>query len=390
MIEFRPTGDPIAAPRRAGQTMKVYINDIVVKDRYRKDKGDIDALMNSIKELGLLQPIGITKDNILVFGERRLTACFALGWAEIDARVVDVPSIVEGEFSENELRKQFTPSERLSIAEAVDRVVGRRQGTRTDIVNFSDKKKQRLSLVQNDASGNEPDRSKELPANWPEVEDGKESRDAVAKLAGFSSTQQMRRTAKVVEDGAPELIAALDAGEVAYSKAADLANLTKPEQVVSLAGEKADREAREEAERALLQEVAQHKLYHPANAYTEYLEKHKKRPDRETAAGIGRLLGCQVKADDGTMQPPKTKAQKASEQEARSLRKEEEAIRLQCRSVTSAVGYLANCKDDPTEVIRMIDRWEAPAIIENIEHAVEWLTRFAKEWRIHVQENNAK
>ncbi|MEH3109028.1 MAG: ParB N-terminal domain-containing protein [Agrobacterium cavarae] len=353
--------------------MKVNINDIVVKDRYRKDKGDIEGLMKNISELGLLQPIGITKDNVLVFGERRLTACFALGWSEIDARVVDVPSIVEGEFSENELRKQFTPSERVAIAEAVERVIGRRQGTRTDIVSLQEKRSER-----------------QLVANRPQVPPSTKTRDTVANIAGFKNAKQMERAAKVVGDGAPELIAALDKGEVAYSKAAEIANLTKPEQVVSLAGEKVDREAREEAEAALLQEVAQHKLYHAANAYTDYIENHKKRPDRETAAGIGQLLGCQVRADDGTMQPPKTKAQKASEQEARSLRKEEEAIRLQCRSVTSAVGYLANCKDDPTEVIRMIDRWETPAIIENIEHAVEWLTRFAKEWRTHVQENNTK
>ncbi|WP_313609333.1 ParB/RepB/Spo0J family partition protein [Rhizobium sp.] len=351
--------------------MKVTINDIIVKDRYRKDKGDIEGLMNSIKDIGLLQPIGITKDNILVFGERRLTACFALGWDEIDARVVDVPSIIEGEFSENEVRKAFTPTERLAIAEAVEREVGKRQGSRTDVISFTDRKKELLGVR-------------------PQVKDGELTRDFAAKAAGFTSEKQRRRTEKIVKDGAPILVEAVDKGDVAITRAADIANLTKPEQIVSLAGEKADREVREEAEAALLHEVAQHKLYHPANAYTDYIEKHKKRPDRETAAGIGKLLGCQVKADDGTMQPPKTKAQKASEQEARSLRKEEEAIRLQCRSVTSAVGYLANCKSDPAEVIRMIDRWETPAIIENIEHAVEWLTRFAKEWRIHVQENNAK
>ncbi|KRA63127.1 ParB/RepB/Spo0J family partition protein [Rhizobium sp. Root651] len=364
MIEFRPIGDPVAAPRRAGQTMKVNISDIIIRDRYRKDYGDIEALAESIKNEGLLQPIGITENNVLVFGERRLRACEAyLRWQEIDVRVVNVRSIVEGEFAENEVRKQFTPSERLAIAASVQKEIGNRQGGDRKTIDFQ---AARLSGLKGD------------------------SRTIVAKKAGFTSHSQMERTAKVIGEGDPELVKALDRGEIAVSKAAEIANLTKPEQVVSLHGEKVAREAREEAEAALLQEVAQHKLYHPANAYTDYIEKHKKRPDRETAAGIGKLLGCQVKAADGTMQPPKTKAQKASEQEARSLRKEEEAIRLQCRSVTSAVGYLANCTDDPVEVIRMIDRWETPAIIENIEHAVEWLTRFAKEWRIHVQENNAK
>ncbi|MDE1991673.1 MAG: hypothetical protein KGI75_04185 [Rhizobiaceae bacterium] len=185
-------------------------------------------------------------------------------------------------------------------------------------------------------------------------------------------------------------MAAIDNGEVAVSHAADLANLTAPEQVVSLQGKKADREAREEAEAALLDEMCRYKLYHPGNAYTEYVEKHRKRPDRETAADIGRLLGGQVKADDGTMQPPKSKMQKDSEREARSLRKEEEGVRLQCRSITAAIGYLGYCKDDPAEVIRLIDRWETPAITENIEHAVEWINRFAKEWRIHAEKRNAQ
>lgn len=73
MIVIRPGDDVDRASERAAP-MKVFIQDIVVKDRFRKDKGDIDGLMKSIKELGLLQPIGVTRDNVLVFGERRLTA----------------------------------------------------------------------------------------------------------------------------------------------------------------------------------------------------------------------------------------------------------------------------------------------------------------------------
>ena len=40
--------------------------------------------------LGLLQPIGITPDKELVFGERRLRAAQALEWATIPARIVKV------------------------------------------------------------------------------------------------------------------------------------------------------------------------------------------------------------------------------------------------------------------------------------------------------------
>ena len=48
------------------------IDSIVVGERQRKDPGDIDALMRSIKEVGVLQPITITPDGVLVCGARRL------------------------------------------------------------------------------------------------------------------------------------------------------------------------------------------------------------------------------------------------------------------------------------------------------------------------------
>src|ERR1035441_6794341 len=48
------------------------------------------------------------------------------------ARIVDVTSIMNGEYAENEVRKDFTPSERVAIAKAIERKVGNRQGQRTD------------------------------------------------------------------------------------------------------------------------------------------------------------------------------------------------------------------------------------------------------------------
>jgi hypothetical protein len=87
--------------------------------RHRQDMGDLQALADSMSEIGLLQPIGVTADFALVFGERRLRAARNLGWTAILARIVDVPSIVAGEYAENEVRKDFTPSERVAIAEAM-------------------------------------------------------------------------------------------------------------------------------------------------------------------------------------------------------------------------------------------------------------------------------
>jgi hypothetical protein len=42
---------------------------------------------------------------------------------------------------------------------------------------------------------------------------------------------------------------------------------------------------------------------HGPNPYSDYLRRHGCRPDAPTAATIGRFLGGQVKAADGSMQP---------------------------------------------------------------------------------------
>jgi len=52
----------------------VRCDAVHVGERHRKDLGEIAVLAASIAAEGLLQPIGITEENLLVFGERRLRA----------------------------------------------------------------------------------------------------------------------------------------------------------------------------------------------------------------------------------------------------------------------------------------------------------------------------
>jgi ParB-like chromosome segregation protein Spo0J len=130
----------------------------------------------------------------LVFGERRVKAAQMLGWTCILARIVDIPSIVAGEYAENEIRKDFTPSERVAIARRIEGMLGRRQGQRTDL---------------------------EPPDNCPEV--GAETRDLAAQRAGFGSGKTYERARRVVTQGASELVAAMDSGKASVSAAATLA-----------------------------------------------------------------------------------------------------------------------------------------------------------------------
>lgn len=76
---------------------QVPISEIVIGERHRQDMGDLDALAASIRELGLLQPIGVTEENQLVFGARRVKACRdILNWTDIPARIIRIDRIVDG------------------------------------------------------------------------------------------------------------------------------------------------------------------------------------------------------------------------------------------------------------------------------------------------------
>lgn len=122
-------------------------------------------------------------------------------------------------------RKDFTVSERVEIGKAVEAELGKRQGQRTDL-------------------GNDPGGLlEELPQNFAEVETG-ESREIAAKKAGFGNRETYRQAKTVTEKAEPELVAAMDSGQVAISTAAKLAVTVRTftEWVSNL--DQADREAR--------------------------------------------------------------------------------------------------------------------------------------------------
>lgn len=56
------------------------INSIVVGQRHRHEPGDLTPLVDSMKRVGLLQPVTITPDGYLICGYRRLEAAKRLGW----------------------------------------------------------------------------------------------------------------------------------------------------------------------------------------------------------------------------------------------------------------------------------------------------------------------
>lgn len=57
--------------------------------RQRRELPDIEGLADSIRTVGLIHPIVVTREGRLIAGERRLTACTSLGWTDIPVQFAD-------------------------------------------------------------------------------------------------------------------------------------------------------------------------------------------------------------------------------------------------------------------------------------------------------------
>lgn len=215
---------------RIEKTETVNIEEIKVVDRARKDLGKIEELAESIRELGLLQPVVITEENVLVAGERRLAACKLLGWTQIEARRVkfeDYLQQLKAERDENICRKGFTFSEMVELGKKIEAVEQERA-------------RQRQAHGQT-----APGRT--LVENFPQAlaEKGK-TRDTVAAQVGFGSGKQYEKAKFIVEHADPETVQKIDAGEISIHRAYQ----ELKEKLETAQKEAEEAKAREEAWRA--------------------------------------------------------------------------------------------------------------------------------------------
>lgn len=190
---------------------RIRIDEINFGNRFRKEFVNLDGLAASIKAVGLLNPVTVAKVNggyQLLAGARRVRACRdTLGMSMIEANVVKFESALEKllvEREENEQREPFKPSERFNIGKAIEE-----------------------QLAEHGERRGRP--KKETCANAHVLEPGI-TREIAAEAAGFTSDDAYERTKKVVEQGTPELIKAMDDGTVSISDAAAVADAPAKEQ----------------------------------------------------------------------------------------------------------------------------------------------------------------
>lgn len=203
--------------------MEVAVKDIVVHDRIRNDYGDIDELAKDIAEHGLICPIAITPDYQLIAGERRLKAIQLLGWETVKVNMMtveDEAALLEREIAENEVRKDFTFSERMRYAAKLKPVY-------QDIAQ------------QNIMNGTPVAR-----------ETGGRVDQIVAEKVGLGSGTRLWKAEKIIESAPEEMIKQLDEGQLSINAAYQrLKREAEEAQRLVEEAERREEEAREEVTR---------------------------------------------------------------------------------------------------------------------------------------------
>lgn len=117
------------------------VASIRVGNRHRTDLGDIDALAASIRRDGLLQPITVTPDGVLVCGARRLAAIKQLGWKTVNVWVrsglSDRLGQLLAEQDDNVLHKPLTPLEAAALYRELKALLAEDAARRQEATRFS-------------------------------------------------------------------------------------------------------------------------------------------------------------------------------------------------------------------------------------------------------------
>lgn len=117
------------------------VESILVGQRHRTDYGDLDELAASIEREGLLQPITITPDGVLVCGARRLAAIRKLGWKSVNvwvrSGISDRLGQLLAEQDDNVLHKPLTSLEAAALYRELKTLMAEDAARRQATTRFS-------------------------------------------------------------------------------------------------------------------------------------------------------------------------------------------------------------------------------------------------------------
>ncbi|MCL2489156.1 MAG: ParB/RepB/Spo0J family partition protein [Propionibacteriaceae bacterium] len=181
------------------------VDGITVGARHRKDLGDLDALVTSIREHGLLQPLTVTEEGVLVCGARRLAAIKQLGWRTVNVWVrVGLSQRLTAMMAEREDQTNLKPYTVTEMADLYEEL-------KTEIAADAARRKQ---ATQFGPGGVRPDRSgaaesaapEDDPSSGPGESAGPlgDTRSQAAQILGGASYFTLDRIAAIRQAAADE------------------------------------------------------------------------------------------------------------------------------------------------------------------------------------------
>lgn len=187
------------------------IDSITVGVRHRTDLGDMGPLMASIQRLGLLQPITITPDGVLVCGRRRLEVIRRMGWRTLKVWVrsglSDTLSSLLAQQDENALHKPFTPLEASSLYREMKNVMAEDAARRQKATQFGAPPDAKAPEGAGDAESASP----QTPAGTTR----RQAAELVTGKAGYSRLEQISELEHTAADEQePESIRQLTVAEL--------------------------------------------------------------------------------------------------------------------------------------------------------------------------------
>ena len=164
--------------------MKIKLSEIKVQNRIRRTKPEkVEELARSIDEVGLIQPITLDKNNVLVSGLHRYEACLLLGWDEIEYNTIEFENSEQqklAEIDENFVRANFTALQQAEIVVERDRLYYEIQRKSMRIKQLDEKKHQPTTLFGDNLIGTR------IPAEIKEKIYGTELENQKTNLVIFS------------------------------------------------------------------------------------------------------------------------------------------------------------------------------------------------------------
>ena len=191
------------------------IREINQKGVFRQDLGELDELVESMWNLGLLTPVVATEGGDLICGKRRLAAAVRLGW---DTVPVWIPARVSDELrlfalcTDEALRKPLTPIEQAELYAEYERLYAEQARLRYEATRFA---RGNTAAVKDDAD--DGNGGGDSPPPFQGSKNGSESRvkaaTAVTGKDAHQRLEQIRELQAIASDKTQHPMVQQDAAE---------------------------------------------------------------------------------------------------------------------------------------------------------------------------------